>query len=245
MLNETCVQAQVTSLCDNPVTVFFAVFMSFWAALFLEHWKRYSAEITHRWDLTGFDVHEEHPRPQYLARLKSIRREKKDIVTNASEPNVPFWRMKLPATLLSVSVIMLLIVVAIAAVLGVVLYRMVMMAILALYGTELTTSFAIIFTTTTAAIINLVIIVILNWMYEYLAEWLTEFELLRTQTEFDDSLTLKIYLLQFVNYYASIFYIAFFKGKFIGTPKEYNRFFDYRQEGEQTTKLLLSNFNKS
>lgn len=78
--------------------------------------------------------------------------------------------------------------------------------------------------------INLVLIVILNFLYEYLAEWLTEMELLRTQTEFDDSLTLKIYLLQFVNYYASIFYIAFFKGKFIGTPKNYNRFFDNRQE---------------
>lgn len=53
---------------------------------------------------------------------------------------------------------------------------------------------------------------------------------MRTQTEFDDSLTLKIYLFQFVNYYASIFYIAFFKGKFIGRPGNYNRFFGYRQE---------------
>jgi anoctamin-1 len=35
----------------------------------------------------------------------------------------------------------------------------------------------------------------------------------RTQTEFDDSLTVKIYLFQFVNYYFSIFYIAFVKGK--------------------------------
>lgn len=59
---------------------------------------------------------------------------------------------------------------------------------------------------------------------------MTEVELLRTQTEFDDSLTLKIYLLQFVNYYASIFYIAFFKGKFVGYPGNYNRLFKYRQE---------------
>lgn len=67
-------------------------------------------------------------------------------------------------------------------------------------------------------------------MYTYVAEYLTEFELHRTQTEFDDSLTLKIYLLQFVNYYASIFYIAFFKGKVIGTPKKYNKILGYRQE---------------
>lgn len=73
-------------------------------------------------------------------------------------------------------------------------------------------------------------------MYTYLAEYLTELELLRTQTEFDDSLTLKIYLLQFVNYYASIFYIAFFKGKFIGHPGKYNRFLDYRQEEVMTLR---------
>ena len=57
-----------------------------------------------------------------------------------------------------------------------------------------------------------------------MAVWLTDLELNRTQTEFDDSLSLKIYLLQFVNYYASILYIAFFKGKFVGYPGEYNRF---------------------
>lgn len=101
---------------------------------------------------------------------------------------------------------------------------------MSVYGDAVTTSNAILFTTATAATINLILIVIFNWFYTYLAEFLTEKELLRTQTEFDDSLTLKIYLLQFVNYYASIFYIAFFKGKFIGYPGNYNRFFDFRQE---------------
>lgn len=89
-LKETCNYAKVTYLIDNPSTVFFAVFMSFWATLFLELWKRYSAEITHRWDLTGFDVHEEHPRPQYLARLEHIPPTRVDYVTNIKEPTVPF-----------------------------------------------------------------------------------------------------------------------------------------------------------
>ncbi len=60
--------------------------------------------------------------------------------------------------------------------------------------------------------------------------WLTEIELNRTQTEFDDSLSLKIYLLQFVNYYASIFYVAFFKGQFVGHPGNYNKILGFRQE---------------
>ena len=229
-LKDTCTHAKITYLIDNPTTVFFAIFMSFWAALFLEMWKRYSAEITHRWDLTGFDIHEEHPRPQYLARLAHVQRKRRNVVTGTEEPQVPFWRMKLPATILSFSIVLLLVSLAIVAVLAVVLYRMSILASLSVYGGSVTTSTAIVITTSTAASINLCLIVLFNWMYTYLAEWLTERELLRTQTEFDDSLTLKIYMLQFVNYYSSIFYIAFFKGKFVGHPGNYNRFFKFRQE---------------
>ncbi|XP_073948670.1 anoctamin 1 isoform X2 [Choristoneura fumiferana] len=231
-LNTTCVQARVTYLFDNPTTVFFAIFMSFWAACFLELWKRYSAEMTHRWDLTGFDMNEEHPRPQYLARLVHVKRTKLNPVTGVPEPMVPFWRMRLPATLMSFSVVALLVLTALAAVLGVVLYRMSLLgaSILRRQDNALLSYSPIMFTTATAACINLLLICVFNYIYQFLAEWLTEKELLRTQTEFDDSLTLKIYLLQFVNYYASIFYIAFFKGKFIGRPGAYIRFFGQRQE---------------
>ena len=38
-------------------------------------------------------------------------------------------------------------------------------------------------------------------------------EMHRTQTEYEDNLTFKVFVFQFVNFYASIFYIAFFKGK--------------------------------
>lgn len=82
----------------------------------------------------------------------------------------------------------------------------------------------------TAGLINLACIVTLNFVYNHLAVWLTEREFQRTETEFDDSLTLKIYMFQFVNYYSSIFYIAFMKGKLVGYPAKYNRIFGYRQE---------------
>nr|XP_012142541.1 PREDICTED: anoctamin-1 isoform X1 [Megachile rotundata] len=229
-LKETCLHARITYLFDNPSTVFFSIFMSLWATLFLELWKRYSVEITHRWDLTGLDAQEEHPRPQYLARLAHIKKKSVNIITNTEEPKVPFWKMRVPATILSFSVVLLLIAVAMAAVLGVVLYRMSVLTALSVYGHPMVTSYAILFTTATAASINLCCIIVFNWVYVWLAEYLTEIELLRTQTEFDDSLTLKIYLLEFVNYYASIFYIAFFKGKFVGYPGKYRRFFRYRQE---------------
>lgn len=59
------------------------------AALFLELWKRYSAEITHRWDLTGFDIHEEHPRPQYLARLSHVK--KKQVCIKLYNSKYKIW----------------------------------------------------------------------------------------------------------------------------------------------------------
>lgn len=134
------------------------------ATLFLEQWKRYSAEITHRWDLTGFDIHEEHPRPQYLARLAHVSKTCLNTITNTEEPQPPFWRMKLPATVFSFSVVILLVALAGAAVFGVVLYRMSVMAALSLSGDSMSTSNVIIITTVTAACINLVLIFAFNYV---------------------------------------------------------------------------------
>ena len=38
-------------------------------------------------------------------------------------------------------------------------------------------------------------------------------EMPRTQTELEDIFTFKMYLFQFLNFYSSLFYIAFFKQK--------------------------------
>lgn len=99
-------------------------------------------------------------------------------------------------------------------------------------------------TSVTASIISFVVIMILNILYERVAIWITDFgefspgeplsvarlgrpltavwcrtaELPRTKTDYENSLTLKMFLFQFVNYYSSCFYIAFFKGKAVGFP---------------------------
>ena len=58
------------------------------AALFLEFWKRYSREIIHRWDVTGFTPEEEHPRPEYLEQLKNVEEKTMNFVTQTVEPRV-------------------------------------------------------------------------------------------------------------------------------------------------------------
>ena len=70
-----------------------------------------------------------------------------------------------------------------------------------------------------------VFINLLKFFYEKLALWLTNWENPRTETDYQDSFTYKMFLFQFVNTYSSIFYIAFFKlNLVIGTPGNYRRF---------------------
>ena len=58
------------------------------AALFLEFWKRYSTEIAHRWDVTGYQPEEEHPRPEYLAQLGNVKEKTVNFITQTTEPKV-------------------------------------------------------------------------------------------------------------------------------------------------------------
>jgi anoctamin-1 len=80
-MSDSCVYAKISFLFDNAATVFFAVFMSVWATVYLEMWKRYSARITYRWDLSNFDKFEEYPRPEYLAKLSRGEKKKLNIIT--------------------------------------------------------------------------------------------------------------------------------------------------------------------
>lgn len=118
--------------------------------------------------MTGFDIHEEHPRPQYLARLAHVKKVKIDYVTNTKEPQPPFWRMKLPAAVFSFSIVFLLVTMAMAAVLGVVFYRMSMIAALALNDEYINTTAKLQwFTNITAASINLCLIFVFNWVSNF------------------------------------------------------------------------------
>ncbi|TKC50459.1 hypothetical protein EI555_009945 [Monodon monoceros] len=48
----------------------------------------------------------------------------------------------------------------------------------------------------------------------------------RTESEWENSFALKMFLFQFVNLNSSIFYIAFFLGRFVGHPGKYNKLFN-------------------
>uniref|UniRef100_A0AAQ5ZCS7 Anoctamin n=1 Tax=Amphiprion ocellaris TaxID=80972 RepID=A0AAQ5ZCS7_AMPOC len=227
-LISTCDTSKKLCIFDNFGTLVFAVFMAVWVTLFLEFWKRYQAELEYEWDTVEFLEQEEPPRPEYEAKCVY---ERKNPVTG----------------------IMLIL----ASIVAITVYRL---AVFITFSTKLrntdlkdleplkeyvTPQMA---TSVTASIISFVVIMILNVLYERVAIWITDFELPRTKTDYENSLTLKMFLFQFVNYYSSCFYIAFAKGKAVGYPgKPVYLLGEYRNEEcdpggcliELTTQLAI------
>ncbi|XP_031570691.1 anoctamin-4-like [Actinia tenebrosa] len=218
-LYDTCVYSKVTYVFDNEFTPIFAIFMSIWATMFLEFWKRRQAEISYEWDLMNFEDEEERPRVEYETKAKEKRI---NPITKNEEPYLHF-RTKLPRFTCSWTFICFMLMLVVAAVLGVVFYRVsVYASLITSEGYEGNMGAISMATSATAAIINLVIIIFLNKLYERLAFIFTNWEMPRTQTQYEDNFTFKMYLFQFVNYYSSLFYIAF--GKLNpGPPGNYNR----------------------
>ncbi|XP_051049447.1 anoctamin-1 isoform X3 [Phodopus roborovskii] len=249
-MSSACATARASHLFDNPATVFFSVFMALWAATFMEHWKRKQMRLNYRWDLTGFEEEEEavkdHPRAEYEARVleKSLRKESRNKEKRRSGPEEPTnkwkqrvrtamagvkltdkvkltWRDRFPAYFTNLVSIIFMIAVTFAIVLGVIIYRISTAAALAMNSSPSVRSNIRVTVTATAVIINLVVIILLDEVYGCIARWLTKIEVPKTEKSFEERLTFKAFLLKFVNSYTPIFYVAFFKGRFVGRPGDY------------------------
>ncbi|KAM3673059.1 anoctamin-4 isoform 1-T1 [Ammospiza maritima maritima] len=219
-LSDSCIYAKVTHLFDNGATVFFAVFMAVWATVFLEFWKRRRAVIAYDWDLIDWEEEEEEIRPQFEA--KYSKKERMNPISGKPEPYQAFAD-KCSRLIVSASGIFFMICVVIAAVFGIVIYRVVTVSTFAAFKWALIRNNSQVATTGTAVCINFCIIMLLNVLYEKVALFLTNLEQPRTESEWENSFTLKMFLFQFVNLNSSTFYIAFFLGRFTGHPGAYLR----------------------
>ncbi|XP_056382674.1 anoctamin-3 isoform X2 [Hyla sarda] len=221
-LNESCIYAKVTHLFDNGGTVFFAIFMAIWATVFLEFWKRRRAVLTYDWDLIDWEDEEEELRPQFEAKYSKL--ERLNPITGKPEPFQPFSD-KLSRLMVSVSGIFFMISLVLTAVFAVVVYRLIAMEQFASLNWHFIKKYWQFATSGTGVCINFTIIMSLNVLYEKVAYLLTNLEHPRTESEWENSFALKMFLFQFVNLNSSIFYIAFFLGRFAGRPGKYNRLF--------------------
>ncbi|XP_071455005.1 anoctamin-7-like [Hetaerina americana] len=223
-LSDVCGYAQVAYLFDHPGTVFYAVFVSFWAVTFLEYWKRKSASLAHHWDCTGFQEEEQRPRPEFAARAPFLER---NPITGVREPSFPS-RLRHKRIAAGIGIIFLMMSLVMIFIVAVIIYRV--LVSIPLFQNATFRAQAQSIANITGACVNLCLIMAMSRVYENLALRLTTWEMHRTQTEFDDNLTFKVFIFQFVNFYSSIFYIAFFKGRFVGYPGHYTHILSLRNE---------------
>uniref|UniRef100_A0A3B4TR31 Anoctamin n=1 Tax=Seriola dumerili TaxID=41447 RepID=A0A3B4TR31_SERDU len=220
-LNTTCESSKLFPSFSLLPRLFFPVPA---VTLFLEFWKRYQAELEYEWDTVEFLEQEEPPRPEYEA--KCIY-ERKNPVTGVKE-KVPYTACgRCVRVSIGMGTVLFWILLILASIVAIIVYRL---AVFFAFSKKLrnqdlkqleplkeyvTPQMA---TAVTASLISFVVIMILNILYERVAIWITDFELPRTKTDYENSLTLKMFLFQFVNYYSSCFYIAFAKGKAVSYP---------------------------
>ncbi|CAJ0955942.1 unnamed protein product, partial [Mesorhabditis belari] len=214
-LKGSCLYAKASYLFDNTSTVIFAVCMTVWATLFLEGWKRYHAEVAWKWGLMDFVVEEERARPEFQLQVKTKRF---NPITQKDEPYLTFQK-KFKNFIGSGATVLFFICLVLAVVFGMVVYRVIAYQLLNSQDQPLVDQISFLLVSITAATLNMFVILPMNTFYNRLAHWLTRWECPRTQAEFDNQYTFKVFLFQFVNYYSSLFYIAFFKGAFTENPK--------------------------
>lgn len=225
-LKAACSYSEVVHVVDNPATVFFAAFMSLWATMFMELWKRRQAKLAWEWNLGTFELSQEVVRPEYEAQVFTYR---VNPVTLTFEPYLPFWT-KIAKFLTANSVVVFMLFVVGSAVFGVIVYRIIVATTLYAIDSDEWRSLTKPITSVTAATLNLIIIMIMDNVYRSLAIKLTDWEQPRTQRAYEDSFTFKMFLFQFINTYSSLIYIAFFKGRFFGHPGDSITLFGFRQD---------------
>ncbi|XP_068561091.1 anoctamin-7 isoform X2 [Cebidichthys violaceus] len=220
-----CVTFKAGIMFDNGGTVFFSVFMSLWAVTFLEYWKRTCSVLSHRWDCSEFQDIEERPRPEFTAMAPMTMRSP---VTGAEEPYFP-RKKRFNRTMTGCMVIILMVIMVLMFLMAIIVYRTIVTVFIYRSGSFLTGSAGRV-ASISGSVLNLLVILMLSKVYTSLAHLLTRWEMHRTQSKYEDMFILKVFVFQFVNFYSSPVYIAFFKGRFIGYPGNYKTLFGVRNE---------------
>eukprot|EP00051_Salpingoeca_urceolata_P006617 m.87502 g.87502 ORF g.87502 m.87502 type:complete len:974 (-) comp14910_c1_seq2:66-2987(-) len=222
-LSAVCTTYKLGYVFDNAATVFFALFMAFWGTFLFEFWLRRQNQLAYDWDVMSF--HETEPqRPQF--RSKSLRPHPVTGRLQRHESKT----VRIRRYFASIGTIVLMLALVIMSVIGIIVFRLAVQAALfeKTSGAVQRSSGAI--TSILAALLSLVMIIFWTQVYTRIAHTLTDWENHETQSSYDHQLSLKMFLFQFVNFYSTLFYIAFFKGQFTGIPGDYNKLFGLRQD---------------
>jgi Calcium-activated chloride channel len=174
----------------------YSIFMTVWATVFLEYWRRKEAKQAIIWGQTKLEKIEV-PRPQYKGTSR-----RSPITDDMDEIHFePRHRLKYFILAFFVSGLVICMVLGIVA--SLLLFKKLNSGKYEVNGVDIIIPIT--------SVVNAIQIQVFNYVYERLAKKLTELENHKTYTQYEDSLVLKTFVFQFVNSFNSVFYIGFGK----------------------------------
>ena len=177
---------------SHPVIPFFCLVIAVWSIMVTEYWKREEKTIAMKYGMIGFEAAMQ-DRPQFLAVAKT----RPSVVTGKDEFFYPKRSLKL-RVLLSFSTIFILTIFAVGVVGGIYGFRWFLYSKIVSAGAQVI-----------ASILNVTQIQIMTYFFNWASFRLTDMENKRTDAQYEDSMILKLFCFQFVNNYASFYYLAF------------------------------------
>ncbi|XP_039109666.1 anoctamin-10 [Hyaena hyaena] len=183
---------------DYDKYVVFASFNLIWSTVILEVWKRGCATMTYRWGTLVMKRQFEEPRPGFHGVLGI------NPFTGRKEPLYSSYKRQLRIYLVSLPFVCLCLYFSLYVMM---IYFDMEAWALSLHensGSEWTSVLLYV-----PSIIYAVVIEIMNRLYRYAAEFLTSWENHRLESAYQNHLILKVLVFNFLNCFASLFYIAF------------------------------------
>ena len=178
------------------LNIVYSVFMTVWATVYLEYWKRREAALAIMWGQTKFEK-TEIPRTQFKGEFRrSPITDEMDEVHFESSARAKYFLLSCFVTLCFVCMV-------IGVVAGLLIFKFIYSGKYILNGVD--------FTLPVCSILNAIQIQIFNFIYSKLVRKLTDLENHKTDLQYEDSLILKTFVFQFVNSFNSLAYIAFIK----------------------------------
>ncbi|XP_041060976.1 anoctamin-8 isoform X2 [Carcharodon carcharias] len=179
----------------DVICVAFALFNVVWTTLFLEGWKRQSAELAYRWGTLDRPAELiEEPRTQY----RGVKRVSP--VTGCEDFYYPPWKRRLFQYFVSLPVCLFCLCV-------VFLIMLICFELQEFVSSIKELPRIVIYF---PKVLLAVVVTILDDVYKKIAYWLNDMENYRLQSAYEKHLIIKIVLFQFVNSYLSLFYIGFY-----------------------------------
>lgn len=188
---------QVYNTTDPEVltaNAIFCIFISIYATIFLEYWKRRESALSVVWGQTEYEKLEI-ARPQFKGEFR--RSPITDDMEEIFYPDKSRYKYFFLSAIFSITIILIVIAIVSALIIlkskDYMLYR----------GNN--------YADIVCSVINAIQIQVFNFIYAKVVKILTNMENHKTQNKYEDSFVLKTFIFQFVNSFNSLVYIAFIR----------------------------------